>query len=158
MVGAVSHGIDHNREQRSLREITMEDTSRCCSTGISLTVQAPKADHSRLGGKVVAEIMVWLTDSFVTAESASQVRYVYKIADDTGNSQLNVTPSSYDRLPRFSLPVCTRRRCGRLRSKRGRRCTGALRVGTDSRHNIFRTRNSLQAARIGRRRCGLGPV
>lgn len=42
----------------------------------------------------MAEIMVWLTDSFVTAESASQVRYVYKIADDAGNSQLNVTPSS----------------------------------------------------------------
>jgi hypothetical protein len=40
----------------------------------------------RVGGKVVPEIMVRLTDSFVTGESTGQVRYVYKIEDDTGNS------------------------------------------------------------------------
>jgi hypothetical protein len=40
----------------------------------------------RVGGQVVPEIMVRLTDSFVTGESTSQIRYVYKITDATGNS------------------------------------------------------------------------
>jgi len=40
----------------------------------------------RVGGRVVAEIMVRLTDSFVTGESTSEVRYQYKITDDAGNS------------------------------------------------------------------------
>ena len=30
--------------------------------------------------------MVRVTDSFVTGESTSEVRYVYKITDDAGNS------------------------------------------------------------------------
>lgn len=46
----------------------------------------------RRGGKVVAEIMLRLTDSFVAGESISQVRYVYRIAGDAGNSQLEVSP------------------------------------------------------------------
>jgi len=45
----------------------------------------------RLGGKVVAEIMVRLTDSFVAGESTSQVRYMFRIAGDAGNSQLEVS-------------------------------------------------------------------
>jgi hypothetical protein len=45
-----------------------------------------KPSSSRVGGKVVPEIMVRLTDSFVTGESTSQVRYAYKITDDAGNS------------------------------------------------------------------------
>lgn len=42
--------------------------------------------RSRLGGRVVPEIMVRITDSLATSESSSQVRYVYKISDDAGNS------------------------------------------------------------------------
>lgn len=34
----------------------------------------------------MSEIMVRVTDSFVTGESTSEVRYVYKITDDAGNS------------------------------------------------------------------------
>jgi hypothetical protein len=45
-----------------------------------------RLDNPRLGARVVPEIMVRLTDSFVTGESTSQVRYVYKISDDRGNS------------------------------------------------------------------------
>ena len=40
----------------------------------------------RLGGQVVAQIMVQMTESFVTGESTGQVRYVYKITDAAGNS------------------------------------------------------------------------
>lgn len=40
----------------------------------------------RLGSKVVAKIMVGLTDSFGTGKSTIQVRYAYEITDDAGNS------------------------------------------------------------------------
>ena len=40
----------------------------------------------RAGGKVVSEIMVRVTDSLVTGESTNEVRYVYRITDDAGNS------------------------------------------------------------------------
>jgi hypothetical protein len=41
----------------------------------------------RLDARPVPEIMVHLTDSFVTGESTGEVRYVYKIVDGAGNSE-----------------------------------------------------------------------
>ena len=40
----------------------------------------------RLGGKVVAKIMVRVTDSAATGESSSEVRYAYEIIDAAGKS------------------------------------------------------------------------
>lgn len=40
----------------------------------------------RVGGQVKAQIMVRLTDSLATGESTSEIRYMYQIIDNAGNS------------------------------------------------------------------------
>ena len=73
----VDHIEDHCKQYRSL--LLSADVAKGTK---HLTLNRPP----RLGGKVVAKIMVGLTDSFATGESTIQVRYAYEIADDAGNS------------------------------------------------------------------------
>src|ERR1700739_3079146 len=71
-----------------LLKTTARNISHCSFPQMSRTVPKHLTLNRppRLGGKVVAKIMVRVTDSAATGESSSEVRYAYEIIDAAGKS------------------------------------------------------------------------